>query len=330
MNRSAAPGEQPSAVSRQPHATRDRQSVFTCRRVVIGLLMVMVVTGTAAAQVFPPRPSGSPPQGPPSAMPQAPPQMTLPAPQQMPPARPAQPQPLSKVMPFAMILGGDFTKSFVQLGNLRGPLDSQFVVGRSLAGYLNVERYLSDVGNGNKSLMHVTGLSNPPLVTSEGGEVRLQYVFPAIQFKAFYKDYSGEGDSAIPDVVTERAVLDLYVRPVIDPRGLPTYQSVRIVFNAEIKEPEKCRVWFDVIFPVNVCDIAKDYIKQMKPAIENGMRDGLQHPQARTQFEQALWPYLRAELLVAAGINPAGPTQLQIMHAELRGTDYAVSYLPRP
>ena len=295
------------------------------------------MAGTSLAQVFPPRQPAPQPQTVPQMSPQAAPsqphalpQMTVPAPQQMPLAHPAQPQPLSKVMPFAMILGGDFTKSFVQLGNLRGPLDSQFVVGRSLAGYINLERFLSDVGNGNKALMHLTGLSNPPLVTSEGGEVRLQYVFPAIQFKAFYKDYSSEGDSAIPDVVTERAVLDLYVRPVIDPRGLPTYQSARIVFNAEIKEPEKCRVWFDVIFPVNVCDIAKDYIKQVKPAIENGMRDGLQHPQTRTQFEQALWPYLRAELLVAAGINPASPAQLQIMHAELRGTDYAVSYLPRP
>jgi hypothetical protein len=292
-----------------------------------GLMVLSAGSGIAGtldgpgwlAQVFPPRQSA------PAPVPS--PQTTAPVPQ---PPQPHQPQAVSKVLPFAMILGGDFTKSYVQLGNLRGPTDTQFVIGRGLAGTLALERHIVEVGNGSKALVHLSGLSNPPIVTNEAGEVRLSYVFPSIQFKGYHRDYSSEGDSAIPDVVTEKATLDVYFRPIVDPRGFPTYQSVRVVFAADIKEPEKCRVWFDVIFPVNVCDAVKDYIKQLKPAIENGVRDVLQHPQSRVQFEQAVWPYLRAEILAHAGINPASPTQLQFIHSEMRGTDYAVSYVPRP
>ena len=318
----------------------DQRSAVSHLFIVTLLLQVSVMVCGAGranavgplAQVFPPRQS-SPAQSPQQSAPANPAaQAPAPPPRQpaLIPAMPAQPQPFSRVLPFAAIVGGDFSKSFVQLGNLRGPLDSEFVIGRGLAGHIRLERHLADVANGNKVLVHVSGLSNPPTATSEGGELRLQYTFPSLQFKGFYKDYSNEGDGAIPDVVSEKATIDIYFKPITDPRGLPTYQSVWVVFNAELKEPEKCRAWFDLIFPVNVCAAAKDYIKQLKPAIENGLRDSLQHPNARTQFDQAVWPYLRAELLTHAGINPASPAQLQIVHAEVRGADYTVSYLPRP
>ena len=97
-----------------------------------------------------------------------------------------------------------------------------------------------------------------------------------------------------------------------------------------LKEPDKCTYWFDVIFPVNVCSLVKDYLKNIKPTVENGLREALQQPQTRMQFDQAVWQQLRGELLQQAGLNPATPAQVQIVEAGFRGTDYVVSFVPRP
>jgi len=48
------------------------------------------------------------------------------------------------------------------------------------------------------------------------------------------------------------------------------------------------------------------------------------------QFDQAVWQQLRGELLQQAGLNPAGQAQVQIIEAGFRGTDYVVSFVPRP
>ena len=243
---------------------------------------------------------------------------------------PSSPAPLTKVVTFGALLGGDFTKSFIQITNLSGAGDSNFVLGRSLAGRLNLPPHISDAGNGSKVFFFVSGLSNPPTVSSEGTELHFQFVFPSLQFKGYYKDISPEGDLAMGDAVAEKVQVDVYLTPATDQRGLPTYHSARALFKGELKTPDKCTYWVAVIFPVNMCDLVTNYLKQMKPAIENGIRDALQHPQTRLQFDQTAWQYLRADLLAQAGLNPASPAQLQIVQGGFRGTDYVVSYLASP
>jgi hypothetical protein len=261
-------------------------------------------------QVFPPRSSSPPPSAP-----------TSPS--------DALPNSLVKAVPFATLLG-DFTKSFVQIANLGSPMDSNFVLGRGLIGRLNLERHIHEAGNGNKVYLHVNGTSNPPLVSTEGNELHLRFLLPAILFKSYYKDYTNESDLALGDVVAEKATVDIYLTPLTDQRRLPTYQTVRVVFAGELKEPAKCTYWFDVIFPVNVCSLVKDYLKNIKLTVENGVREALQQPQTRMQFDQAVWQQLRGELLQHAGLNPASRAQVQIVEASFRGTDYVVTYLPRP
>lgn len=282
----------------------------------------------AMAQVFPPRqpqPAPVQPQPQPGQFGQ---------PGQMPgqPGMPQQfgggPAPLTKNIPLVAILG-DPTKSFIQLGNMRSPFDSNFSLGRGLTGRIALEKYTSEAGNGQKTYVHISGVSNPPLMTVEGSEIRYQFTFPTIQFKTYYKDYSGEGDSALTDLVAERVLIDVFLSPTIDQRRLPTYHSVRIAITGGVKESDKCTHFFDIIFPVNVCKISADYFRQIQPALENGIREVLLQPQTRAQFEQQVFQFLRADLLAKAGINPMSPAQVEILQAEFRGTEYVVSYLPR-
>jgi hypothetical protein len=224
---------------------------------------------------------------------------------------------------------GDPTKSFIQLGNMRSPFDSNFALGRGLIGRIALEKYTYEAGNGQKAFVHVTGVSNPPIVTVEGPEVRYQFLFPTIQFKTYYKDYSGEGDSALSDLVAEKVLVDVFLSPTIDQRRYPTYHSVRIAITGGVKEAEKCTHFFDIIFPINICKIANEYFRQVQPALENGMREILLQPQTRVQFEQQVAQFIRGDLLTNAGINPISPAQVEILQAEFRGADYIASYRPR-
>jgi hypothetical protein len=235
---------------------------------------------------------------------------------------------ISKSIPFIAILG-DPTKSFIQLSNMRSPLDTNFSLGRGLGGRIALEKYTHEAGNGQKSYIHINGNSNPPIVTTEGAEIRLQYVFPAIQFKTYYQDYSGEGDSALSDLVAEKVLVDIFMLPTLNERRYPTFHSIRIAVTGTVKEVEKCTRFFSMIFPVNVCTAAAEYFKQIQPALENGIRDVLLQPQTRAQFEQQMFQFVRADLLTKAGINPMSPAQIEIVDAEFRGTDYVVSYVPR-
>lgn len=295
-------------------------------RSLIGLTAGLLLSNSLAmAQVFPPR-QPQPTPGP-APLPTQPAQI---------PGQPAMPQQpggppgaMMKTIPFTVILG-DPTKSFIQLGNMRSPFDTNFSLGRGLSGHIALEKYTHESGNGQKSFIHVTGASNPPIVTTEGVELRLQFVIPVLQFKTYYKDYSGEGDSALSDLVAERVLVDVFLTPTIDQRGLPTYHSLRIAVTGTVKEAEKCTHFFDVIFPVNICKAAAEYFKQIQPALENGMRELLLQPQTRMQFEQQVFQLVRADLLAKAGINPMGPARVEIVHSEFQKTDYVVTYLPRP
>ncbi len=285
---------------------------------------LMLVAAVSTAQVFPPRQTQ--PVQPPMPAPSQPGQM--PGQPGMPQQFGGQPASFSKTIPFTAIIG-DPTKSFIQLGNMRSPFDTNFSLGRGLAGRLALEKYTHESGNGQKSYIHVSGVSNPPLVTTEGVELRFQFMFPVIQFKTYYKDYSGEGDSALTDLVAEKVLVDVFLTPTTDQRGYPTYHSLRIAVTGSVKEAEKCTHFFDVIFPVNICKAAAEYFKQMQPALENSMRELLLQPQTRMQFDQQVFQFVRAELLANAGVNPMSPAQVQILQSSFQGTDYRVNYVPR-
>jgi len=280
---------------------------------------VMLGQALAQAQVFPPRQPQPAPQTP---MPQG----QMPAQASVPPVNPGA---LSRTIPFAVILG-DPTKSFIQLGNMRSPFDTNFSLGRGLTGRLMLEKYTHEAGNGQKSYIHVTGVSNPPIVSTEGAELRMQFLFPVIQFKTYYKDYSGEGDTALGDLMAEKVLVDVFLTPTVDQKGFPTYHSLRIAVTGAVKESEKCTYFFDVIFPVNICKATAEYFRQMQPALENGMRELLLQPQTRMQFDQQVFQFVRADLLTTAGINPMSPAQVQIFQSNFQGTDYVVQYQPRP
>jgi hypothetical protein len=236
---------------------------------------------------------------------------------------------LTKTIPFSRIIG-DPTKSFIQLGNMRSPLDTNFSLGRGLAGRIALEKYTHELGNGQRAYIHLTGVSNPPIVTTEGAEVRYQFIIPTLQFKTYYKEYSGEGDSALSDLVAEKVLVDVFMLPTLDQRRFPTFQSIRIAVTGVVKEAEKCTHFFDIIFPVNICKVAAEYFKQIQPALENGIREVLLQPQTRAQFEQQIFQFIRADLLATAGINPISPAQVQITDARFQGTDYVANYIPRP
>ena len=303
--------------------------------IVAGVLVAgsLALVATALAQVFPPRsntpsvpaqPNLPPPGQQPQVMPQGQP------PPGLPPARyQAPPSPLTKTIPLALLLGGDLSKSFVQLTNLRGQVDSNFTIGRSLAGRFTVPPYVHEASNGSRVYVHANGLSNPPVVKSEGTELHLEFHFPSLQFKTYYRDYSPEGDQAVGDTVGENAIVDIFIIPTTNQQGFPTYQAVRTGFRGGLKPQDKCVYWFDVLFPINICDVSKKYLESLANAIETGVREALSHPQTRTQFDQVVWQALRTDLLMQAGINPMSPAQIQVIEASFHGTDYVVKYLPR-
>jgi len=282
-------------------------------------VVVLLVSSFGAAQVFPPRQPQPAPAVPNSSM-QSP-QLT---PQQF----NGPSGTMTNSIPVISILG-DPTKSFIQLSNMRSPFDSNFSFGRGLTGRISMERYTYEAGNGQKVFVHLSGVSNPPIANVEEAEVRFQYLFPSIQFKTYYKDYSGDGDAALSDLVAQNVLVDVFISPTIDQRRLPTYHSVRIAITGSVKEADKCTFFFDIIFPVNICKIVDEYFGQVRPALESSIREIILQPQTRTQFEQQVSQFVRTELLRKAGINPMSAAQIEIVQAEFRGTDYVVSYLPR-
>ena len=293
---------------------------------MLGMVAGLVLfAGVSSAQVFPPRQPQQTPVPGPTPVPGQPGQMPMQPPM---PQAGGPPGILTKTIPFAVILG-DSTKAFMQLGNMRSPFDTSIGLGRGLAGRIALEKYTHELGSGQKVYVHVTGVSNPPMVTTEGSELRFQFVFPVIQFKTYYRDYTGEGDRALNDLVAEKVLVDIFLTPMIDQRRFPTYHSVRLAVIGSVKEAEKCTYFFDIIFPVNICKVAAEYFTQIQPALENGVRELLLQPQTRAQFEQQIFQFVRADLLAKAGINPMSPAQVEILQAEFRGTDYVASYQPR-
>lgn len=300
----------------------------------IGIAAGLVFVGSMAmAQVFSPRQS-APSPGQSGQMP-AP--QTAPSPGQsgqMP--APALPMPpsggppglLTNTIPFEKILG-DQTKSFIQIGNLRSAMDSNFILGRGLAGRFMLEKDIVEFGNGKKAYVLVSGLSNPPRVISEGNDLHLQFLFPVLQLKTYYQEYSGEGDKALGDLVAERVVVDVFVTPTTNQQMLPTYHSVRVAVSGEVKEEAKCTYFFDLVFPLNICKAAVQYVERIKSTIQEEMRLALMQTPTRMQFEQQVSQVVRAYLLAKLGINPMSPARVEIIQSEFRGTDYVVSYLIR-
>jgi hypothetical protein len=291
------------------------------------------------AQVFPPRsstPSVPVPSPPSQPAPQEAPGSN-PAPQQIPQGivpegqspQASSPTPLLRTIPFATLLGGDLSKSFVQLTNLRSQVDSNFVIGQSLGGRFTVPPYVHEASNGSRVFVHVNAMSNPPMIKPERNELHLEFHFPTLQLKTYYKDYSPEGDQAVADTAGEDVIIDVYLVPATNHLGFPTYHSARAVFRGHLKSQDKCVYWFDLIFPINICDVSKKYLESLGSSIENGMREALHHSQTRNQFDQVVWQSLRADLLMQAGVNPMSPAQIMVFESAFHGTDYVVKYLPR-
>jgi len=305
--------------------------VFRTTKCLLGWFAILVTLAGAPSnsfpenrvllgQVFPPRQPQQAPQTKPSPE-------QAPKPSQAPPGS-GPPGALTRTIPFAAMVG-DPSKSFIQIANMRSAVDTNFSLGRSLAGRLSIDKHTSEGGNGKKTFVHVTGLSNPPIVSTEGSDLLYRFLMPTLQFKTYYQDYSGEGDTALGDVMAENISIEVRITPDIDQNRLPTYRAVRVTMTGTVKEAEKCTYFFDVIFTVNVCSIAEDYFKLIKPAVENGIRDILLQPQMRRQFEQQTFYFVRAQMLAQAGINPASPAQAQIIRANFQGADYVVQFLPR-
>ena len=280
----------------------------TRARRALSVAALLVFAGVAQAQVFPPRTTQSPSPSPPTA-------------------QPAVPGALTQTVPLAAIMG-DLTRSFVHLVNMQGPAESNYMIGRGLRGRLNLERRIRDIGNGSHAFLHVSGLSNPPQAAAQGSELRLRFVFPSVVLKTFHREYSAAGDSALADVTAE-FVLDVFLTPTADQRGLPAVQNVRVLFQSATKPAERCIHMLDLVYPVNVCALADEYLKDIKLAVEHGLREGLMHPQARQEFEQAVGETLRADLLARSGASAGGPARVDIVQAAFRGTDYVVSFVVR-
>jgi hypothetical protein len=149
-----------------------------------------------------------------------------------------------------------------------------------------------------------------------------------VVLKTFHREYSAAGDSALADVTAE-FVLDVFLTPTADQRGLPAVQNVRVLFQGATKPAERCIHMLDLVYPVNACALADEYLKDIKLAVEHGLREGLMHPQARQEFEQAVGETLRADLLARSGAGAGGPARVDIVQAAFRGTDYVVSFVVR-
>lgn len=290
---------------------------------VIGITAGLIFSSSLAlAQVFSPPPH-------------------QPAPAQIPiqpghvPGQPGMPQQfgrppgaLSTSISFIDILGGP-TKLFIQLNNMWSPFDTNFSLGPGIAGRIALEKDTYGLGNGEKAYIHIKGGCNPPLMTTEGAELRLQFVCPAIQFKTYYKNYTPEGDSALSDLVAENVLVDAFISPTLNEWRYPTFNSIRVAVTGTVKEAKTCTHFFQIIFPVNICTAAAEYFNQIQPALANGIRDVAGQPQIRAQFEQQVFQIVRFYLLKKADINPRSPAQVEIIEAEFRGTDYLVTYLIR-
>ncbi|MFO0765411.1 MAG: hypothetical protein U0231_01165 [Nitrospiraceae bacterium] len=108
------------------------------------------------------------------------------------------------------------------------------------------------------------------MVKSEGNELHLEFHFPSLQFKTYYRDYSPEGDQAVGDTVGENAIVDIFILPTTNQQGFPTYQAVRAGMGT--LPQDKCTYWFDVIFPI-ICEVSKKYLDTLGNAIETGVRE---------------------------------------------------------
>ena len=259
------------------------------------------------------------------------------------PSRPSEPpstprskpqpknQPVGEVksIPFTAILGGDFHKAFISLNNLRSPKDSQFVLAPSLAGRLTLERFEKKASPSQIALFHIRGLSIPPQVTSDNKELRLSFSFPTIKVKGFSGNYSTEGDSAIPDSIIEKGVLDIYFTPGLDMKGFPTYQSARVTFSGKVGELESCGVWFDIVYRFNVCDAVQEYLEVLTANIQDGIRDALHHPQTRIHFDQFIQKHLRTLVLGTPGVPLPPGARFQMVKTRFQGTDYVIQFLRR-
>ncbi len=235
-------------------------------------------------------------------------------------SRPQVAPPKVKVIPFLRLLGGDPTKSSIALRNFKGPDEPTILFGEALVARFTLPRHSSDAASGQKIYVHVNGVSDPPRFATEGSEFRMHFVFPSLQLKGYYKNYSPDGDNDIPDVHIKNAAIDIYLQPSIGPQWRPTFAQARVVFNGQLTQPEQCFTLVDVLYPVNVCSVMNDYYDQIKTLVENGLREAIQDREIRYQFDLGAWSQVEREI--------GGSGHVRVVSAVFRGTDFMIQFYP--
>ena len=223
-------------------------------------------------------------------------------------------------IPFIRLLGGDPTKASITLRNLKGPDEPSMLFGEDLAVNFKLPRHSVDSSSGQKIYVHVTGLSDPPRFATEGSEFRMHFAFPSLQLKGYYKNYSPDGDNEIPDVQIKDAAIDIFLQPSIGPQWRPTFAQARVVFTGQLTEPKQCLTLVDVLYPVNVCDVLKEYYDQITTLVETGLREAIQSREIRFQFDQGAWDQVEQEI--------GSEEQVRVVSAVFRGTDFLIQYYP--
>lgn len=228
--------------------------------------------------------------------------------------------PKVQTIPFIRLLGGDPTKASITVKNLKGPTEPSILFGNELSANFTIPRHTADSTSGQKIYVHVTGLSDPPKFGSEGGEFRLHFAFPSLQLKGYYKNYSPDGDNEIADVQIQNAAVDIFLQPSVGPEWRPTFAQARVQFSGQLTEPKQCLTLVDVLYPVNVCSIMKEYYDQIKTLVENGLREALQGREIRFKFDQGAWAQVEREV--------GNMDNARIVSAVFRGTDFLIQYYP--
>jgi len=228
--------------------------------------------------------------------------------------------PKVKTIPFIRLLGGDPTKASITVKNLKGPMEPSIIFGDGLSANFTIPRHTADSSSGQKIYVHVTGLSDPPKFGGEGDEFRLHFAFPSLQLKGYYKNYSPDGDNEISDVHIENAAVDIFLQPSVGPEWRPTFAQARVVFSGQLTEPKQCLTLVDVLYPVNVCTIMKEYFDQIKTLVENGLREAVQSREIRMQFDEGAWAKVKQEI--------GSQEQVRVVSAVFRGTDFLIQYYP--
>ena len=129
-----------------------------------------------------------------------------------------------------------------------------------------------------------------------------------------------DGDNEIPDVQIKNAAIDIFLQPSIGPQWRPTFAKARVLFRGQLIQPKECLTLVDILYPVNVCNVMKEYYNQIKTLVEHGLRGAIQSREFRYQFDLGAWAKVEQEI--------GSQEQVRVVSAVFRGTDFLIQYYP--